>query len=99
MTNTLYLGDNLAVLREHIADGSVDLIYLDPPFDSNRSYDVLFKDSTGLAADSQITAFDDTWHWGRVPSCSPTMASTHPFCPLSPRSPQPRALQRRFSHH
>jgi len=42
----------------------VDVLYLDPPFNSNRSYNVLFKESTGLAADSQITAFDDTWHWG-----------------------------------
>ncbi|MGR3542294.1 MAG: hypothetical protein ACU0BS_12835 [Hasllibacter sp.] len=43
MTNHLYYGDNLAVLREHIADESVDLIYLDPPFNSNASYNVLFK--------------------------------------------------------
>ena len=64
MANTLYFGDNLAILREHIPDESVDLIYLDPPFNSNRSYNVLFRESTGLSADSQITAFDDTWHWG-----------------------------------
>ncbi|MHB0859612.1 MAG: site-specific DNA-methyltransferase [Anaerolineae bacterium] len=62
--NALYYGDNLQVLREHIPDASVDLIYLDPPFNSNRSYNVLFKESTGKSADSQIAAFDDTWHWG-----------------------------------
>ena len=63
MTNTLYYGDNLDILREHIADESVDLIYLDPPFNSNRSYNVLFKEAGGAAADAQIKAFDDTWHW------------------------------------
>lgn len=62
--NTLYYGDNLKVLREHIKDESVDLIYLDPPFNSNRSYNVLFKDESGLSSESQITAFDDAWHWG-----------------------------------
>ena len=63
-TNTLFYGDNLPILREHIADESVDLIYLDPPFNSNRSYNVLFKDESGAEADAQIEAFDDTWHWG-----------------------------------
>ena len=63
-TNTLFYGDNLPILREHIADESVDLIYLDPPFNSNRSYNVLFKDGSGAEADAQIEAFDDTWHWG-----------------------------------
>ncbi len=62
--NKLYYGDNLKVLREHIKDESVDLIYLDPPFNSNRSYNVLFKDESGLSSDAQITAFDDAWHWG-----------------------------------
>jgi len=64
MTNTLYYGDNLKVLREHIPTDSVDLIYLDPPFNSNRSYNVLFKEESGQSAEAQITAFDDTWHWG-----------------------------------
>ena len=62
--NTLYYGDNLKVLREYIRDESVDLIYLDPPFNSNRSYNVLFKDESGASSDAQITAFDDSWHWG-----------------------------------
>ena len=43
---------------------SIDLIYLDPPFNSNRSYNVLFKEENGEEAQSQITAFEDTWHWG-----------------------------------
>ena len=64
--NTLYYGDNLKVLREHIRDESVDLIYLDPPFNSNRSYNVLFKDESGISSDAQITAFDDAWHWGET---------------------------------
>lgn len=64
MENTLYYGDNLKVLREHIKDDSIDLIYLDPPFNSNRSYNVLFKDESGLGSDAQISVFDDSWHWG-----------------------------------
>ncbi len=67
--NTLYYGDNLDILRQHIADESVDLIYLDPPFNSNRSYNVLFKEAGSKAAEgsqAQITAFDDTWHWGEA---------------------------------
>ena len=62
-TNQLYFGDNLFVLREHIPDASVDLIYLDPPFNSNATYNVLFKERSGEDSAAQITAFDDTWHW------------------------------------
>ena len=61
--NTLYYGDNLAILREHIADESVDLVYLDPPFNSNATYNVLFKAPDGHQSQAQIEAFDDTWHW------------------------------------
>jgi DNA modification methylase len=64
MTNALYYGDNLDVLRHEIAGDSVDLIYLDPPFNSQANYNVLFKSPTGKAADAQIEAFEDTWHWG-----------------------------------
>lgn len=62
--NTLFYGDNLPILREYVPSESVDLVYLDPPFNSNRSYNVLFKDESGQEADAQLTAFDDTWHWG-----------------------------------
>ena len=62
-TNQLYFGDNLSVLRNHIPDESVDLIYLDPPFNSNATYNVLFKERSGEDSAAQITAFDDTWHW------------------------------------
>jgi site-specific DNA-methyltransferase (adenine-specific) len=61
--NTLFYGDNLRILREHIEDESVDLIYLDPPFNSNASYNVLFKSPAGEQSAAQIEAFDDTWHW------------------------------------
>ena len=64
MTNSLYYGDNLDILREHVADASVDLIYLDPPFNSNATYNVLFQERSGEQSAAQITAFDDTWHWG-----------------------------------
>jgi DNA modification methylase len=66
--NKLFYGDNLEVLREHVADESVDLVYLDPPFNSNRSYNVIFSKHAGDtdAAAAQIEAFDDTWHWTPV---------------------------------
>jgi site-specific DNA-methyltransferase (adenine-specific) len=64
--NALYYGDNLFVLRRYIPDESVDLIYLDPPFNSNRSYNVLFKDESNRDSVAQITAFEDTWHWDRT---------------------------------
>ncbi len=62
--NKLYFGDNLHILRDHVADESVDLIYLDPPFNSNATYNVLFGEKNGSQSQAQITAFDDTWHWG-----------------------------------
>jgi adenine specific DNA methylase Mod len=61
--NRLYYGDNLDVLRRHIDDESVDLVYLDPPFNSNASYNVLFAEKDGTQAASQIKAFEDTWEW------------------------------------
>jgi DNA modification methylase len=62
--NKLYFGDNLPILRQHIADESVDLVYLDPPFNSNANYNVLFKEKSGARSAAQITAFEDTWEWG-----------------------------------
>lgn len=63
-TNALYFGDNLAVMRESIKDGSVDLVYLDPPFNSSRDYNILFSSPKGQSSEAQITAFEDSWHWG-----------------------------------
>ncbi len=68
MTNTLYYGDCLDVLRdlaEAHPQGIADLIYLDPPFNSKRDYAVLFSTPKGEKSDAQITAFEDTWHWGQ----------------------------------
>lgn len=71
--NRLYYGDNLEVLRDTAAfpDASVDLVYLDPPFNSNAGYNVLFKSAQGSGADASIEAFGDTWTWG--PSSSAAM--------------------------
>lgn len=68
--NTLYYGDNLDVLKSHIKDESVDLIYLDPPFKSQQDYNVLFAEKNGSQSAAQIKAFEDTWHWDRVASSS-----------------------------
>ena len=61
----LYFGDNLQVLRENINSESVDLVYLDPPFNSNADYNVIFggRKSGDAPPQAQITAFEDTWHW------------------------------------
>ena len=61
--NQLHFGDNLPILREHLPDESVDLIYLDPPFNSNATYNVLFRENDSSECAAQIQAFDDTWHW------------------------------------
>jgi adenine specific DNA methylase Mod len=60
---SLYYGDNLHILREHVLSNSVDLVYLDPPFNSKASYNVLFKSPKGQDSPAQIEAFGDTWHW------------------------------------
>ena len=85
MTNTLYYGDNLEIMRQYVPDESVDLVYLDPPFNSNATYNVLFKERTGEESPAQIKAFTDTWEWTREsertfeqeivgnPSASPTV--------------------------
>ena len=62
--NQLYYGDNLQVLRDSISKESVDLIYLDPPFNSKRDYNLLFKSPKGHRSDAQIEAFKDSWTWG-----------------------------------
>lgn len=64
--NQLYYGDNLDILRRYIADESVDLVYLDPPFNSNANYNVLFAAKDGHQAAAQIAAFEDTWTWDQA---------------------------------
>jgi len=66
--NRLFYGDNLDVLRQQVAAASVDLVYLDPPFNSNRNYNVIFRrhDVITDADSAQIHAFDDTWRWTPV---------------------------------
>jgi len=65
--NKLCFGDNLKILRDYVADASVDLIYLDPPFNSQATYNVLFKEKSGEESAAQIMAFEDTWGWGLEP--------------------------------
>lgn len=64
--NALYYGDNLDVLRRHVRSESVDLVYLDPPFNSNQDYNVLFAERSGKRAAAQIKAFEDTWRWDQA---------------------------------
>ncbi len=59
--NTLYYGDNLDILKRCVKDESVDLVYLDPPFNSNATYNVLFAQKDGSQSSAQIRAFEDTW--------------------------------------
>ena len=68
MENVLYYGDNLDVLRRYVADESVDLVYIDPPFNSNASYNVLFAEQDGSRSAAQIKAFGDTWRWDQAAS-------------------------------
>lgn len=62
----LYFGDNLKILREHVPPESVDLVYLDPPFNSNQDYNVLFAEQNGSRSAAQVRAFEDTWRWDQV---------------------------------
>ena len=64
--NQLYYGDNLDILRNYIPDESVDLIYIDPPFNSNQAYNVIFSETDGSSSQAQIQAFEDTWRWGET---------------------------------
>src|SRR4030042_1441916 len=63
-TNVLYYGDNLEILRKYIHDNSIDLIYLDPPFNSKATYNILYKELTGEPSKAQVMTFEDTWQWG-----------------------------------
>ena len=62
--NFLYYGDNLDILRRYVKDESVDLVYLDPPFNSSANYNVLFAEKDGSRSSAQFKAFEDTWGWG-----------------------------------
>ncbi|MBM2832095.1 MAG: methylase domain protein [Dehalococcoidia bacterium] len=62
-TNVLYYGDNLEILRKYIPDSSVDLVYLDPPFNSRKDYNILFRENDAQWSPAQIKAFEDTWRW------------------------------------
>ena len=62
-TNVLYYGDNLDIVRKYIPDNSIDLIYLDPPFNSKKAYNILFKENDTQWSPAQIKAFEDTWRW------------------------------------
>ena len=64
--NHLYYGDNLDILRRYVADDYADLVYLDPPFKSNQTYNVLFQEQDGSRSASQIKVFEDTWHWDQA---------------------------------
>ena len=81
--NQLHYGDNLRVLRDSIRDESVDLIYLDPPFNSNAGYNILFKGPAGSDSTAQIEAFDDTWHWNDSAEAAfgDVMRGAMPMCP------------------
>ena len=61
-TNVLYYGDNLDILRSHLPEPRVDLVELDPPCNSNRGYNLIFRDESGKTCDAQLPAFEDTWH-------------------------------------
>ena len=63
--NYLFCGDNLEVLRDFVPPDSVDLIYLDPPFKSDKNYNLLFRQKDGSLSTSQILAFEDTWEWNQ----------------------------------
>jgi DNA modification methylase len=62
----LLYGDNLTMLKDHVADDSVDLVYLDPPYNSKRSYNMLFKEPSGQVSPAQFQVFTDTWNWGEA---------------------------------
>ena len=79
MQNTLYFGDNLDILQKHVVDASIDLVYLDPPFNSQRVFNVIFKDRSGEGSAAQIQAFDDTWSWAGAAEAWDTFAE---LCPV-----------------
>jgi site-specific DNA-methyltransferase (adenine-specific) len=90
-TNVLYYGDNLDILRRYLPDAAVDLVYLDPPFNSNRDYNVIFRDESGNATDAQLLAFEDTWHSWSIGRGDLRLPDQH-RSPRGPRAGQKREL-------
>jgi site-specific DNA-methyltransferase (adenine-specific) len=76
--NILYYGDNLSILKDFLKDDSIDLIYLDPPFNSKADYNILYREPTGQLSQAQITAFEDTWHWEGAKETFDTIMDTAP---------------------
>ena len=93
--NQLYFWDNLGILQSGaIPLGSVDLVYLDPPFNSNATYDILFAEKTGEKSHAQITAFEDTWHWGDEAAAAYDDVLRHgPGCRPRPSRGPPAAVK------
>ncbi len=80
ITNVLYYGDNLDILRRYIPDESVDLVYLDPPFNSNGNYNVIFKDESGRKSDAQMAApFPASRAWSTTDNTSEAVSDLGPF--------------------
>jgi site-specific DNA-methyltransferase (adenine-specific) len=74
MSNVLYCGDNLEVLEEYVPEESIDLVYIDPPFNSQRTFNVVYKDSR-----AQERAFKDYWSWAEAASTYVTYVSEAPI--------------------
>ena len=96
--NTLFYGDNLPILRDHIANASVDLVNLDPPLNSNRSYSIIFREHDGHLSEAQIRASEDTWHQcravGRGLRQAMRIADLRPVVPPAPPPHHPGPLRR-----
>ena len=93
--NHLYYGDNLNVLRDLPGD-HVDLIYLDPPFNSNAGYNQLFKAPDGSGSTAQIEAFNDTWHWGDAAEDAFQAVRRSPNAAADNSAGEPRWRPRRY---
>lgn len=68
LIDTLYYGDNLEILQRFVSDETVDLVYLDQPFNKNKAYSLIFRDESGRTSDAQLATLEDYWHWGPTPS-------------------------------
>ena len=80
-TKLLYYGDHLGILRRYLPDAAVDLVYLDPPFNSNRDDNVIFRDESGNATDAQLLALEDTWHaWSSAEATYADTLATNGAC-------------------